>query len=94
VGSGVQLIHARIGASRNALGVAGCIPMIPGGFAARAILGLIALTRPTVQHPDQTLILAVQDALRVVLTVGAMGTGLAIPAMLLRATKVTRLQAI
>jgi uncharacterized membrane protein YjjP (DUF1212 family) len=39
-------------------------------------------------------ILAVQDALRVVLTIGTMGTGLAIPAMLLRATKVTRLQAI
>jgi len=36
----------------------------------------------------------VQDARRVVLTIGAMGTGLAIPAMLLRATKVTRLQAI
>jgi len=93
-GSGVQLIHARIGASRNTLGVAGCIPMIPGGFAARAILGLITLTRPAIQNPDQTLILAVQDALRVVLTVGAMGTGLAIPSMLLRATKLTRLQAI
>ena len=92
VGSGLQLIHASTGASRNTLGVAGCIPMIPGGFAARAILGLIALTRPDVQHPDQTLILAVQDALRVVLTIGAMGTGLAIPAMLLRATKMTRLK--
>jgi len=92
VGSGVQLIHTSTGASRNTLGVAGCIPMIPGGFAARAILGLIALTRPDVQHPDQTLILAVQDALRVVLTIGAMGTGLAIPAMLLRATKMTRLK--
>jgi uncharacterized membrane protein YjjP (DUF1212 family) len=94
VGSGVQVIHARTGASRNALGVAGCIPMIPGGFAARAILGLVALTRPAIQHPDQTLVLAVQDALRVVFTIGAMGTGLAIPAMLLRATKVTRLQTI
>jgi len=94
VGSSVQLIHARMGASRNTLGVAGCIPMIPGGFAARAILGLIALTRPAIQHADQTLILAVQDALRVVLTIGAMGTGLAIPSMLLRATKLTRLQAV
>jgi uncharacterized membrane protein YjjP (DUF1212 family) len=92
VGSGVQLIQARIDASRNTLGVVGCIPMIPGGFAARAILGLIALTRPAVQHPDQTLILAVQDALRVVLTIGAMGTGLAIPSMLLRATKLARLK--
>jgi len=68
------------------------IPMIPGGFAARAILSLIALTRPAVQHPDQTLILAVQDALRVVLTIGAMGTGLAIPSMLLRTAKLTHLK--
>jgi uncharacterized membrane protein YjjP (DUF1212 family) len=84
VGSGVQLLHARIGVLPNTLGVAGCIPMIPGGFAARAILGLMVLTRPAVQNPDQTLILSAQDALRVVFTIGAMGTGLAIPSMLLR----------
>jgi uncharacterized membrane protein YjjB (DUF3815 family) len=84
VGSGVQLVQARIGISRNTLGVAGCIPMIPGGFAARAILGLLALTRSSVPNADHTLILSMQDALRVVFTIGAMGTGLAIPSMLLR----------
>jgi len=84
VGSGVQLFQERIGVSRNTLAVAGCIPMVPGGFAAKAILGLIALTQPTVQNADQTLIVSVQDALRVMFAIGAMGTGLAIPSMLLR----------
>jgi uncharacterized membrane protein YjjP (DUF1212 family) len=88
VGSGVQLFQERIGVSRNTLAVAGCIPMIPGGFAAKAILGLIALTQPTIQNADQTLIISVQDALRVMFTIGAMGTGLAIPSMLLRVRRV------
>jgi len=83
-GSGVRFLEERIGVSRNTLAVAGCIPMIPGGFAAKAILGFIALTQPTVQNAGQTLIISVQDALRVMFTIGAMGTGLAIPSMLLR----------
>ena len=85
VGSVVQVFQERIGASRNTLAVAGCIPMIPGGFAAKAILGLYALTAPAVQHADQTLLLSVQNVLRVTFTIGAMGTGLAIPSMLLHA---------
>lgn len=84
VGSGARLLHARLSFSRNTLGATGCIPMIPGGFAAKAILGLIALTRADVLNSDQTLILSVQNALRVVFTIGAMGTGLAISSMLLR----------
>jgi uncharacterized membrane protein YjjB (DUF3815 family) len=84
VGRGVQLVQERIGVSRNTLAVAGCIPMIPGGFAAKAILGLFALTLPTVHDAQQTLLSSVQDTLRVTFTVGAMGTGLAIPSMLLR----------
>lgn len=84
VGSGVWFYPERVGVSRNTLAVAGCIPMIPGGFASKAILGLIALTHPTIQNADQILILSVQDALRVLFTIGAIGTGLAIPSMLLR----------
>jgi hypothetical protein len=37
-----------------------------------------------VQNAPQTLIISVQDALRVMFTIGAIGTGLAIPSMLLR----------
>lgn len=88
VGCGVQVFQERIRVSRNTLAVAGCIPMIPGGFAAKAILGLIALTQPMVQNANQTLMLSVQDSLRVLFTIGAMGTGLAIPSMLLRVRRV------
>jgi uncharacterized membrane protein YjjB (DUF3815 family) len=48
LGLAVQLLPSRFGVSRNALHVLGCIPMIPGAFAARAILGLVAITA---QHP-------------------------------------------
>jgi uncharacterized membrane protein YjjB (DUF3815 family) len=89
VGSGVRLFQKRVGVSRNTLAVAGCIPMIPGGSAAKAILGLMALTHPAVQNPEQTLIFSVQDTLRVIFTIGAMGTGLAIPSMLLRVRRLT-----
>ena len=89
VGSAIQVFQERMGVSRNTLDVASCIPMVPGGFAAKAILGLFALTAPTPQAPDQTLILSVTNGLRVMFTIGAMGTGLAIPAVLLRARRGT-----
>jgi uncharacterized membrane protein YjjP (DUF1212 family) len=82
VGGGVQFLQEWMGFPRHTLDVAGCIPMVPGGFAAKAILGLIALTQPAVQHADATLIISVQNAVRVAFTIGAMGTGLAIPSML------------
>ena len=84
VGSVVQMFQERIGASRNTLDVAGCIPMVPGGFAAKAILGLFALTVPNPVDPDKTLILSVEYFLRVMFTIGAIGTGLAIPSLLLK----------
>ena len=84
VGSVVQLIQERIGVSRNTLDVAGVIPMVPGGFATKAILGLFALTVPSPEAANQTLITSVENSLRVMFTIGAMGTGLAIPSLLLR----------
>ena len=84
VGAGVQMLQSRIGISRNALAVVGCIPMIPGAVASKAILGLFAVTA---QHPtaaNEMLVTAVENALRVTFTIGALGTGLAIPTLLLR----------
>jgi uncharacterized membrane protein YjjB (DUF3815 family) len=69
--------------SHNALDVVGCIPMVPGSFAAKAILGLYALTSSTTNDPE-TLVTAVQYTLRVSFIIGAIGTGLAIPTLLLR----------
>lgn len=77
----VQLLPSPIGVSRNALHIVGCIPMVPGGFATKAILGLFAITA---QHPtatNETLITAMDNTLRVTFTVGALGIGLAIPTL-------------
>lgn len=69
--------------SQNALDIVGCIPMIPGSFAAKAILGLYALTTGA-SNDTETLLTAVQFSLRVSFILGAIGTGLAVPTLLLR----------
>ena len=84
VGAAVQVLRARTNISQNALDVTGCIPMVPGSFAAKAILGMFALTSSGTTDASETLITAVQSALRVTFTIGAIGTGLAIPTLLLR----------
>jgi uncharacterized membrane protein YjjP (DUF1212 family) len=85
VGTVVQILRSRIEISQNALDVVGCIPMVPGMFAAKAILGMFALTSIAVdENAAVTLTTAVQYTLRVMFTIGAIGTGLAIPSLLLR----------
>jgi len=70
--------------SQDILDAVGCIPMVPGSFAAKAIIGLFALTTSAVANESETLITAAQYTLRVMFTTGAIGTGLAIPTLLLR----------
>jgi uncharacterized membrane protein YjjB (DUF3815 family) len=84
VGCGVRALCTYADASEDALDVAGCIPMVPGSFAAKAILGFFALTSPGLTDASTTLIEAVQYTLRVLFTIGAIGTGLGIPTLLLR----------
>ncbi len=84
VGAAVQVLRSRTVISKNALDVVGCIPMVPGSFAAKAILGLFALTSVDAANATEPLITAVQYTLRVTFTIGAIGTGLAIPTLLLR----------
>jgi uncharacterized membrane protein YjjB (DUF3815 family) len=83
VGIAVQLLR-RTDISQEVLGVVGCIPMVPGSFAAKAILGLFAVTARGELSDPQLLITALQYSLRVMFTIGALGTGLAIPALLAR----------
>jgi len=72
--------------------VAGCIPMVPGSFAAKAILGLFALTSSDLADPTHTMNEAVQYTVRVLFTIGAIGTGLAIPTLLLRVRGVRKMR--
>ena len=82
VGSAVQAIDVRTGTAKTPLAVAACIPMIPGALAAKAILGLIAATGANFATAEAAFVSALQDGLRVILTIGALGTGLAIPTLL------------
>ena len=84
VGAAVQLLHSRIKISRNSLEVVGCIPLIPGGTATKAIQGLFAVAGLHPAIAQESFIMALEDALRVVFVIGALGTGLAIPTLLLR----------
>jgi uncharacterized membrane protein YjjB (DUF3815 family) len=68
VGIVVQLLH--------------CIPMIPRGLAAKALLGLFVVTGPGFAS-DKALIATIWNSLHVVFTIGALGTGLGIPILLL-----------
>jgi uncharacterized membrane protein YjjB (DUF3815 family) len=89
VGVAVQLVPSRFPVSRNALHVVGCVPMIPGAFAAKAILGLFAISA---QHPatNETFIAVMDNALRVMLAMWALGAGVAIPSLLLGAQNDSR----
>lgn len=89
VGGAVQILKTRADISQNALDVVGCIPMVPGSFAAKAILGLFALTSTDTAQAADAMITAVQYTVRVMFTIGAISTGLAIPTLLLR-VRVTR----
>lgn len=84
VGSCVQVLSVRIGLARSALAVAGCIPMVPGSFAAKAIIGLFALAGSAPESVPDHLTVAIVYLLRVTFTIGAIGAGLAIPSELLR----------
>ena len=84
VGAAVQLLHWRMGISPTAFDVVGCIPMVPGSFAAKATLGLFAAATRTGSADTSILLTALQYSLAVAFITGAIGTGLAIPALLLR----------
>ena len=81
---GWRLLRARLGIANNALAVAGCIPMVPGFFAAQAIFGLFALTAPQPGNPSKLALTTLEFALRVIFTAGAIGAGLSIATHILR----------
>jgi uncharacterized membrane protein YjjB (DUF3815 family) len=84
VGCGARVLRARLGIASNALAVTGCIPMVPGSFAAQTIFGLFALTVPQPDHADVMVVTTMEYMLRVVFTFGAIGAGLSITMHILR----------
>lgn len=84
VGFGAHFVHVRTGMARSTLAVAGCIPMVPGGFTIKAIMALYALNTPGLEVTTDMVATATLYVVRATLTVGALGAGLAIPLELLR----------
>ncbi len=82
--SAVRFVRIWLGAARNAVALAGCIPMVPGAFMSQAILGLLAVTVPQPENELAIIVMAMEYMLRVIFTLGAIGAGLAIPAYLLK----------
>ncbi len=83
-GAVVALTSRRRGEGADVIALAGCIPMVPGAFFGKAILGLFALTAPAPVNTEETAIFAIVAMTRVILTLGAIGAGLAIPSQLSR----------
>ena len=83
-GAVVALTSPQRGEGVDVLALAGCIPMVPGAFFGKAILGLFAVTAPAPAHAEETAILAIVAMTRVILTLGAIGAGLAIPTQVSR----------
>jgi uncharacterized membrane protein YjjB (DUF3815 family) len=82
VGCSMVFLPERVSRVRNALAVAGCIPMVPGSAAAKAILGFFALTTQPAADSTALLLVSFENLLRVMFTIGAIATGLAIPTLL------------
>ena len=83
-GGAVALTSRRRGEGADVIALAGCIPMVPGAFFGKAILGLFAVTAPAPVHAEETAIFAIVAMARVILTLGAIGAGLAIPTQMTR----------
>jgi uncharacterized membrane protein YjjB (DUF3815 family) len=79
VAGAAHLRFGRTNTSPDIFGVVGCIPLIPGALASKALLGLFAVTRTPTVTDSQILFDAVQSSLRVMFTIFAIGTGMAIP---------------
>jgi uncharacterized membrane protein YjjB (DUF3815 family) len=72
-------LHRWLGSGATAVAVAACIPMVPGAFFARSLLGLFAMTAPDAAGTDPAFAATVIAMVRVVFTLGGIGAGIAIP---------------
>jgi uncharacterized membrane protein YjjB (DUF3815 family) len=67
--------------------VPGIIPMIPGSFAYRAMLGLVSLTSAAPDQTGELLNQAMGNFIRTGLILGALGIGIAAPVLLFQRDK-------
>lgn len=80
----VSACLTRRGSAADAIALAGCIPMVPGAFFGKALLGFFALTGPAANDPAALMVTSSEAMIRVIFTLGAIGAGLAIPTHMTR----------
>jgi uncharacterized membrane protein YjjB (DUF3815 family) len=80
----VSISLYRRGSAADAIALVGCIPMVPGAFFGKALLGFFALTGPAAANPEVLMVSSSEAMLRVIFTLGAIGAGLAIPSHMTR----------
>ncbi len=88
----IQMAHMR-NSPPLVFSIPSVIPMVPGFFAYKMMLGLIALT--TIENTDvylQTLIETVNNGAKMMFVLISLGTGVAIPMLLLRKESVKKLK--
>jgi uncharacterized membrane protein YjjB (DUF3815 family) len=83
-GCATFIFRKALGNAADSVALCGCIPMVPGAFFTKALLGFIALTAPHIDNIEPTIVMALQHMLRVLFTLIAIGAGIAIPSHLSR----------
>lgn len=81
------LLANRLQAPAMLFAIPGIIPMIPGSFAYRAMIGLVSMVSAPPDQANELLIQASSNFIRTGLILGALGVGLAAPMLLFQREK-------
>ena len=84
VSLGVEFLRGWPNLTRGVLAVVGCIPMVPGSLASKAIIGLFSISHAN--HVDTTLLMeTAENICKFALAMSAMATALVLPSLCRRA---------
>jgi uncharacterized membrane protein YjjB (DUF3815 family) len=84
VSLGVEFLRSWPNLTRGVLAVVGCIPMVPGSLASKAVIDLFYISRVT--NVDASLLVeTAENVCRFTLTMAAMATALVLPGLCRRA---------
>jgi uncharacterized membrane protein YjjB (DUF3815 family) len=84
VGFAALLLARRFAAPQAIFSVSGVIPMVPGSFGFRAMMGFVLVVSSGEAAGAELLVEASVNLIRTVLIVGALAIGIALPSLLFR----------
>jgi uncharacterized membrane protein YjjB (DUF3815 family) len=77
----------RLEAPAALFAIPGIIPLIPGSFAYRAMVGMVSVVNATPERAGELLVEASTNFIRVGLLLAALGVGIALPALIFQREK-------